>query len=66
MSDSSDIEDTLIDNMVSGVAEKQIGDRRYRYHSPSEVYDIAKKIAADEKANSGGPFLKVRFVGPSV
>jgi hypothetical protein len=60
MSDSSDIEDTLVDNLVTGVAEKQIGDRRYRYHSPKEVYEVAKQIAADE-STARSPFLKVRF-----
>jgi len=66
MADTDDVKDALINNLAEGIAEKQIGDRRYRYHSPAEVYDVAKKLVADEKSGSGGPFLKVRFVGPPV
>jgi hypothetical protein len=60
MSDSDDIQDALIDNLKTGISEKQIGDRRYRFHSPQEIYDVAKRIAADEQTEDG-PFLKVRF-----
>ena len=60
MSDSDDIKTALIDNLSEGVAEKQIGDKRYRYHSPKDVYDIMKNIGADEMTEDG-PFLKVKF-----
>lgn len=62
MADSNDVKTTLIDNLVDGVSEKQIGDKRYTYHSPAEVYEVMKQLAADEPASSvNGPFLKVRF-----
>lgn len=60
MSDSEDIKDAIVNNLADGIAEKQIGDRRYRYVSPKEAYEVMKEIAADEMVKDG-PFLKAKF-----
>jgi hypothetical protein len=67
MSDSSDVKDALIDNLKDGIVEKQIGDRRYRYHDPRVVLDAIKQLAADEaNAANASPFLKVHYPARSI
>jgi hypothetical protein len=60
MTDSDDVKEALIDNLKGGVIEKQIGDRRYRFHSPKEMYDVLKQLQADS-ANFESPFIRVKF-----
>jgi len=67
MSDSEDVKDSLVDNLKSGVAEKQIGDRRYRYYDPKTMLDVVKALSADEtSAANSSPFLKVHYPRKSV
>jgi hypothetical protein len=60
MADSDDIRDAIVDNLVSGVKRKKIGDRETEYHDPKVSYEIAQRIAADE-IDDDGPFLRARF-----
>jgi hypothetical protein len=60
MADSDDILTSLIENLKDGVKMKSIGDRSYERFDPSKLYELQKKIAADEQDNDG-PFLPVRM-----
>jgi hypothetical protein len=62
MSDVDDIETNLINKLADGVAEKQIGDIRYRNYEPDKIYDVLKKLQADKPCTTG-PFIPVRFSG---
>lgn len=52
-----EIRDQVSDDILSGEAEIQIGDRRVRKYSPSERLQALKDIEASEKS----PFIKVGF-----
>jgi hypothetical protein len=60
MAADSEIKDAIADRLLSGVEERQIGDRRTKYIDPEKAYELSKKIAADNVDNDG-PFLKMRF-----
>lgn len=60
MADSDDILDGLIENLKTGVREKHVGDRGYSFHDPEKLYDLQKRIAADEQ-DDDGPFLPIRL-----
>lgn len=55
-----DIQASLADTLNDGVAQKQLADRNVRFIDPNTIYDLSKKIEADQ-INTNGPFLKVRF-----
>lgn len=57
MATPEDIREQISDDVLSGEAEIQIGDRRVRKYSPSERLQAIKEIEASEKS----PFIKVGF-----
>lgn len=56
-----EIRDQLSDQLMSGNAEEQIGDRRVRKYSPKEILEAARDLASDSSAT--GPFVRIGFKG---
>ena len=56
------IRDQVLDDVLDGAAEIQIGDRRVRKLSPAERLAALKDVAASEKS----PFIKVGFKARSI
>jgi hypothetical protein len=52
-----EIRDQVLDDVLDGSAEIQIGDRRVRMMSPAERLAALKDVSASEKS----PFIKVGF-----
>lgn len=52
-----EIRNEASDRIKSGVAERQVGDRRTRYFGPREQLEAAELLAAQQSTT--GPFIKV-------
>jgi hypothetical protein len=60
MATTDEIKEALVENLVSGVASKKVGDRETVYRDPEKTYNVLKKIEADE-VDDAGPFLRMKF-----
>ena len=59
---SDDVLDALTKIAISGIDEKSVADRRKKNLDPLKLYDLQRKLAADEQS-ANGPFVKFRFSG---
>ena len=55
MATPDEIRDQVLDDVLEGSAEIQIGDRRVRKYTPSERLDALKSVSSSERS----PFIKV-------
>jgi hypothetical protein len=60
MATDEEIKEAIADRLLSGIDEKQIGDRRTKYMPVQAAYELSQKIAADN-VGENGPFIKMRF-----
>lgn len=54
-----EIREDVSDQLASGVAERQVGDRRVRYEKSKERLEAAALLAAQQSTH--GPFTRVGF-----
>ena len=57
MATDDEITEAISDRIESGVAERQIGDRRTRYSDPVKQLEAAEMLAAKTRS----PFIKIGF-----